>query len=81
MYLHVKSVAAILLLAMLATGTGSVLVLGFLVASFSFAVILFVMARKMIRRITDARRARPRLSSQLHAVNSRRNNENQRVAA
>jgi hypothetical protein len=80
-HLQVRIFAAILLLAVLAIGTGSVLVLGYLSASFSIAVVLFIMARKMIKRIADARLARPRLSSRSHAVTSRRNNERQRLAA
>ncbi len=81
MHLQVRTVAAILLLAVLAIGTGSVLVLGYLFASFSIALILFIMARKTIKRIADARLARPRLSPRSHTATSRRDNESQRLAA
>jgi hypothetical protein len=80
-HLQVRIVAAILLLAVLAIGTGSVLVLGYLFASFSITVILFIMARKMIKRIADARLARPRLSPRSQTATSRRSNESQRLAA
>ena len=46
-----------LLLAALSIGTGTVLLLGYLLAAFSIGVIIFIMARKMIKRIADARPA------------------------
>jgi hypothetical protein len=69
-----------LLLAVLAIGTGSVLLLGYLLAALSLGVILFIKARKLTRRIGDARLGRPRLVSRL-PVMSRSTNENPRRAA
>ena len=46
-----------LLLAALSIGTGTVLLLGYLLAAFSTGVIISIMARKMIKRIADARPA------------------------
>ena len=51
MHLQVRIVAATLLLAALAIGTGTVLLLGYLLAAFSIGVIIFIMTRKMIKRI------------------------------
>ena len=81
MHFQVRIVAAMLLLAVLAIGTGSVLLLGYLFAAFSLGVITFIMARKMIKRIADARLSRPRLLPRSMAGTSRTNNENQRLAA
>ena len=53
MHLQVRIVAATLLLAALAIGTGTVLLLGYLLAAFSIGVISFIMTRKMIRRIAS----------------------------
>jgi type IV secretory pathway TrbD component len=53
-HLQVRIVAAMLLLAALSIGTGTVLLLGYLLAAFSIGVIIFILARKMIRRIADA---------------------------
>ena len=61
MHLQVRIVAATLLFAVLAIGTGTVLLLGYLLAAFSIGVIMFIMTRKMIKRIADARLARLRL--------------------
>ena len=58
MHLQVRIVAAMLLLALLAIGTGTVLLLGYLFAAFSIGVIIFIKGRKMIKRIADARLAR-----------------------
>lgn len=44
-----------LLLAALSIGTGTVLLLGYLLAAFSIGLIVFMMARKMVKRIADAR--------------------------
>ena len=57
MHLQVRIVAAMLLLALLAIGTGTVLLLGYLLAAFSIGVIIFMMGRKVIKRIADARLA------------------------
>ena len=81
MHLQVRIVAAMLLLALLAIGTGTVLLLGYLLAAFSIGVIIFMMGRKMIKRIADARLARLRLLPRSSAIISRTNNENQRLAA
>ena len=54
-----------LLLAVLAIGTGTGLLLGYLVAAFSIGVIIFIMARKMIKRIADARLASTRTTQML----------------
>ena len=81
MHLQVRIVAATLLLAALAIGTGTVLLLGYLLAAFSIGVIIFIMTRKMIKRIASARHARLRLLPRSSAVTSRTNNENQRLAA
>ena len=43
-----------LLLAALSIGTGAVLLLGYLLAALSIGVMVFIMARKMIKRIADA---------------------------
>jgi hypothetical protein len=42
-----------LLIAALSFGTGTLLLLGYLLAAFSIGVIAFIMARKMIKRIAD----------------------------
>ena len=81
MHFQVRIVAAMLLLALLAIGTGTVLLLGYLFAAFSIGVIIFIMGRKMIKRIADARLARLRLLPRSSAIISRTNNENQRLAA
>jgi hypothetical protein len=54
---QVRIVAATLLLAALAIGTGIVLLLGYWLAALSIGVIIFIMTRKMIKRIATARRA------------------------
>ena len=56
-HLQVRIVAATLLLAALSIGTGTVLLLGYLLAAFSIGVIIFIMARKMIKRVADSRPA------------------------
>ena len=53
MHLQVRIVAATLLLAALSIGTGTVLLLGYLLAAFSIGLIIFIMARKVIKRIAD----------------------------
>jgi len=80
-HLQVRIVAAALLLAALAIGTGTVLLLGYLLAAFSIGVITFIMTRKMIRRIARARLASIRPLPPSSAVTSRTNNERQRLAA
>ena len=57
MHLQVRIVAAVLLLAALSIGTGTVLLLGYLLAAFSIGVIIFIKTRKVIKRIADARPA------------------------
>ena len=57
------------------------LLLGYLVAAFSIGLIVFIMARKMIKRIADARLARPRLLPRSPAPTSGTNNDDQRLAA
>jgi hypothetical protein len=47
-HLQVRIVAATLLLAALAIGTGTVLLLGYWLAAFSIGVIILIMTRKMI---------------------------------
>ena len=80
MHRQVRIVAATLLLA-LAIGTGTVLLLGYVLAAFSIGAIIFIMTRKMIKRIASVRHARLRLLPRSSAVTSRTNNENQRLAA
>jgi hypothetical protein len=70
-----------LLLGLLALGTGTVLMLGYLLAAFSVGVIVVIMARKTMKRIADARLSRPRLLPRSAAVVSRRDDEQQRLAA
>ena len=60
-HLQVRIVAAMLLLGALSIGTGTVLLLGYLLAAFSIGVIIFIKTRKVIKRITDARPALPLL--------------------
>ena len=81
MHLHARIVGAMVLLAVLAVGTGSVLLLGYLLAAISIGVILFLMAGKMIKRIRDARLGRPRFVSRFPTVTFRAINESQRRAA
>ena len=57
MHLQVRIVAATLLLAAVSIGTGTVLFLGYLLAAFSVGLIIFIMARKMIKRVADPRPA------------------------
>jgi hypothetical protein len=80
-HLQVRIVAATLLLAALAIGTGTVLLLGYVLAAFSIGVIIFIMTRKMIRRIASARHTRLRLLLRSSALTTRTNNEHQRLAA
>jgi hypothetical protein len=70
-----------LLIAALAIVSGTVLLLGYVLAGFSLGVIIFIMARKMIRRIAHARLAKVGLAPRSSVVTSRTNNENQRLAA
>ena len=81
MHLQVRIIAATLLFAVLAIGTGTVLLLGYLLAAFSIGVIIFIMTRKMIKRIADARLASLRLLPRSATVTSRTKDENQRLAA
>ena len=81
MHLQFRIVVAMLLLAVLAIGTGTGLLLGYLVAAFSIGLIIFIMARKTIKRIADARLARPRLLPRSPAPTSGTNNDDQRLAA
>lgn len=81
MHLQVRIVVAMLLLAALAIGTGTGLLLGYLSAAFSIGVIVFIMARKMIKRIADARLARPPLLSRSPASTSGAHNDDERLAA
>ena len=82
MHLQFRVVVAMLLLAVLAIGTGTGLLLGYLVAAFSIGLIIFIMARKMIKRIADARLARPRLLPRSPApTTGTNNNDDQRLAA
>jgi hypothetical protein len=46
-----------LLIAAASFGTGTLLLLGYLLAAFSTGVIAFIMARKMVKQIADARPA------------------------
>lgn len=80
-HLQVRIIAATLLLAALAISTGTVLLLGYLLAAFSIGAIIFIMTRKMINRIANARLARVRLVPRSPAVTSHPNDENQRLAA
>ena len=57
MHLQGRIVAATLLLAAFSIGTGTVLLLGYLLAAFSIGLIIFIMARKMIKRIAGSRPA------------------------
>ena len=81
MHLQVRIIAATLLLAVLAISTGTVLLLGYLLAAFSIGAIVFIMTRKMIKRIASAPPARLRPLPPSSAVTSRTNNESQRLAA
>ena len=81
MHLQGRIVVATLLLAVLAIGTGTGLVLGYLFAGFSIGAIMFIMARKMIRRIADAGLATPRLLSRSPAATSETTNDDQPLAA
>ena len=81
MHLHVRIIAATLLLAVLAISTGTVLLLGYLLAAFSIGAIIFIMTRKMIKRIATARLVRVRLVPRSSALSTRTNNDNQRLAA
>ena len=57
MHLQVRILAAMLLIAALSFGTGTLLLLGYVLAAFSIGVIVFIMARRMVKRIADARPA------------------------
>ena len=80
MHLQVRIFAATLLLAALAIGTGTVLMLGYLLAAFSIGAIIFIMTRKMVKRMASVRDDSLRLLPRSSAVTSRTNNENQRAA-
>lgn len=79
--MQMRIVAAMLLLAVLAISTGTVLLLGYVLAAFSGGVILFVMGRKMTRRIANARYSRLRLVSRSTAPDSGTSLERERPAA
>lgn len=81
MHLQVRIAAAMLLLGVLAMSTGTVLLLGYLLAAFSIGVIIFMMGRKVIKRIADARLARLRILPRSPTVTSSTDNENERLAA
>ena len=81
MHLQLRIIAVTLLLAVLAIGTGTVLLLGYMLAAFSIGVIIFIMTRKMIKRIADARLASLRLLPRSAAITSRTKNEDPRLAA
>ena len=53
-----RIILALLLLAALAIGTGSVLLLGYFLAASSIAVMLVVAGRKVFKRLSDARLGR-----------------------
>ena len=55
MHVQVRILAAMLLIAALSVATGTLLLLGYLLAAFSIGVIVFIMARRMVKRIADAR--------------------------
>jgi hypothetical protein len=74
-------VAAMVLVAVIAIGTGSVLLLGYLLAAASIGTILFIIARRTIKRVRDARLASPRLLARSRAVSRRVDNERQPRAA
>jgi hypothetical protein len=80
-HLQVRIVAATLLLAMLAIGTGTVLLLGYVLAAFSIGAIIFIMIRKLLKRLADARLARLRFLPGSAAVTARAKDKNQRLAA
>jgi len=80
-HLQVRIVTATLLLAALAIGTGTVLLLGYLLAAFSIGAIIFIMTRKMVKRMANVRDDSLRLVPRSSAVTSRTNNENPRLAA
>jgi hypothetical protein len=75
-----RIVAAMVLLAVLAISTGTVLLLGYVLAAFSGGVIVFVMARKMTRRIANARYSRLRLVTRSPARASGTNREERPAA-
>lgn len=81
MPLQFRIVVAMLLLAVVAIGTGTGLLLGYLVAAFSIGLIIFIIARKMIKRIAHTRLARPPLLPRSPAPISGTNNDDQRLAA
>jgi len=76
MHLQVRIVLAMLLLAVLAIGTGTALLLGYAFAAFSIGVIIFIMAS----RIADARLARLGVLPRA-AATSGTNNDEHRLAA
>jgi hypothetical protein len=80
-HLQVRIIAALLLLGVLAIGTGTVLLVGYLFAAGAIGVIMFIKARRMIKRIGDSRLATRRLSPRSRPVISAKNNDKPRLAA
>jgi hypothetical protein len=80
-HLQVRIIAALLLLGVLAIGTGTVLLVGYLFAAVAMGVIMFIKTRRMIKRIADARRATGRLSPPSGAATIAGSNDHPRLAA
>lgn len=59
MNLQLRIVAAMVVLALLAITTVPVLVLAYVFAALSLGAIVFILGRKSIKRIADARLSRP----------------------
>ena len=61
MNLQTRIILVLLLLAAIALGTGSVLLLGYVLAGASLVVMLGVFGRRLVKRLLDARLGRPGL--------------------
>lgn len=79
--MQLRIISAIVLLLMVAIATGSVLVLGYAFAAFSLGVVFYILGRKLMRRIGDARLANPRLSRAPRPTVPGGDDESERIAA
>lgn len=81
MNLQLRIVAAMVVLALLAITTVPVLVLAYVFAALSLGAIVFILGRKSIKRIADARLSRPRRFPRPSNVTSGTKDGNGRLAA
>lgn len=81
MNLQTRIILALLLLAAIALGTGSVLLLGYVLAGASLAVMLGVFGRRLVKRLLDARLGKPGLLSRPRTARRESSRQDERRAA